>query len=253
MEGIIREDVEHGQSSMRIRTPVGDGIISGEVECSMAKGPSTKVARIVLEGPATGDKTVPAYYVRRWWWPFNKWLPWAWTRHSYIINREAKAKAKVIRLYQQLLAGFKEASEAESDVAKAIKQAQEGDRRGISPVLMVSLGDAEELVSYDRDAWKELVPILKQLSAGTLKLSRRGVGNGPRTGYYLSEAGIRSWDQKKEGSSPLDPTLDNKMVFRPPEDKGNQKGGKGGGGKDNQPGKDGIPVLMVRPDNKVDE
>lgn len=209
----------------------------------MAKKPRARICRVVLEVGAEGA-TVPAIYVPKWWnftaLPFK----WAWTRHSYILNLEAKAKSKVVSLYQQLLKTHTEAKAAESDNKLAVKEALAGVYRGWGPIKTLTLGDPEDLVTYDREAWDKVKKVVDQLASGALDTSRRSMRHGEPTSYILpgTEA---AWNQAVKGDPTLEPTMKSRMTFRPPQEGQDRKGkdgkNQGGGGKGNTE----IPVLLV--------
>lgn len=217
----------------------------------MAKGPSTVVARVVLEGPRVGDKSVPAVYVRKWWWFFTTawWHP-AWIRHSYIANREAKAKNKAMDLYQQLLKAYEEAVAAEKDVNKFINIAREGSERGVSGPTQMKLGDREEYLLFDKDVWDKLKHILEALKSGRVDMSRRK-HSGDRTAYYLA-GHLGAFNNEAKGKPSLMQGIDHNMPFRPPEEA--KKGGdKNKGQNQNNQSKDGVQVVMLQPSDKASE
>lgn len=218
----------------------------------MAKQARDRICRVVLEPSAQEDRLIPAVYVPCWWNIFGFPWRWAWVRHSYVYSIEAKAKAKTVSLYHQLLKTHEEAVAAEAGNKLAVKEAQSAGNRGWGPVKSMKLGEPEDLVSYDKDAWSKISPIVKRLATGNLEDSR-SVRHGPRTPYVLpgDEA---AWNQAAKGDPILEANMRNKMTFRPPtEDKGK---GKGGGNNQHQGGGKGtteIPIVMInQPQGKSD-
>lgn len=216
----------------------------------MSKGPSANVVRVVLEGPRAGEKAEPAVYIRKWWWFFTTWWAPAWIRHSYIANREAKAKNKAMDLYQQLLKSYEDAKAAEKDVGKFIREAREGDTRGVSSPGVMKLGAPEDYLLFDKEAWTKMVPVFEALKNGSVDLSRRR-HTGERSAYYL-KGQLPGWKVEAKGKPTIMAGVDHNIEFRPPdENKGGNKGGKGN--NQNQQGNDkGVQVVMVQPSNKED-
>lgn len=215
----------------------------------MSKGPSTKIARVVLEGPRTGDKSVPAVYVRKWWWFWTTaWWGPAWIRHSYIANREAKAKQKAMDLYQQLIKAYEDALLAEKDVVTFIEKAREGSTRGVTAAGTMKLGDTEDYMIFDKDVWKQLVPLIEFLKSNGAK-SLRSKRSGETTAYYLPGQ-LPAWKLEAKGKRPIQAGVDNHIEYRPPdENKGKGKGNQ----QQNQNHKDrDVQVVMVQPSNKED-